>query len=280
MSSKRPRLSNRTRPRTVRSRVGSARAGRLLALGVLFAAAGCASPRGAPASHLEALRALDAEPPASRAIAALDRLKLLALPQGALLPGCAVPLVVFEPGYRAMVEDALAGDRLLAVAMLAPGAERDPEARPKLRPTACLAMLEDAETLPGGRFRIAVRGLLRIRIAGEPRTDRPYREVVAQIDDEEPEADSRDLQTLHRSVSQLWGLLPRPRRQALLAASTAGLDPGNLCDAMAAAVLDEPEELQSILETFEVRARVRRLTGLVGGRLLSVQPRPYDGLLS
>ena len=43
------------------------------------------------------------------------------------------PLHIFEPRYRAMLEESLADDRLIGMALLAPGWENDYEGRPPLR---------------------------------------------------------------------------------------------------------------------------------------------------
>ena len=59
-------------------------------------------------------------PPTPRA--ALDKacaaLKVFPLHGVVVLPGTPAPFHIFEPRYKALVEDALAGDRLLAVATL------------------------------------------------------------------------------------------------------------------------------------------------------------------
>ena len=67
------------------------------------------------------------EPLAPEELAALP---IFPLPRVVLLPGAALPLHVFEPRYRAMMHDCLeAGPRAIAMAMLAPGWERDYEGR-------------------------------------------------------------------------------------------------------------------------------------------------------
>ena len=51
------------------------------------------------------------------------RIPLFPLPGVVLLPGTMLPLHIFEPRYRAMVADALAGDRMIGMAKLKPGWE-------------------------------------------------------------------------------------------------------------------------------------------------------------
>ena len=56
------------------------------------------------------------------------------LPNAVLFPGVFLPLHIFEPRYRAMVADALEGDRLIGMMLLKPGWESDYEGRPPVYP--------------------------------------------------------------------------------------------------------------------------------------------------
>ena len=111
--------------------------------------------------------AMDEQSDGARVDAALGRLKVFPLPKAVLLPGSGLPLHVFEPRYRALVEEALESDRVMAVARLAPGWESAYEGRPRLMPVAGAGVIEEHEKLPDGRFNILVRGVARVRIRGE-----------------------------------------------------------------------------------------------------------------
>jgi len=211
---------------------------------------------------------------------ALGRLKVFPLPKAVLLPGSALPLHVFEPRYRAMVAEALEGDRVLSVAMLAPGWEQDYEGRPALRPLAGVGIVEEAEKLPDGRYDLLVRGVARARFLGEHAPDKPFREMKAELAEEAPASDRQQVDLVRRAVLQLTESLPEDLAQALATAAARIPDPGTLCDVVAAAVLDEPEDLQAVLEALDVQARVRKLLGEIGGMLLAAHPSPPDGLLS
>ncbi len=209
-------------------------------------------------------------------LTALDRLKVFPLPDAVLLPGGALTLAVFEPRYRALVDDALRGDRLLAIARFAPGRGDDSDGQARLRPTACLGFIEAARGRARGRQQILVRGVTRIRIVGEHPRTAPYREVHAELADEPPCESSVELDTVRAALAPLWGLLPPERREAL-AEATHLTDPGALCDAIALAVVDEPDELQALLEATGLRARSRRLLERIGALLFDAQPRPPRG---
>ena len=64
--------------------------------------------------------------------------RLFPLPNLVLFPHVLQPLHIFEPRYCDLLEAALADDRLIAMAVLAPGWEKDYEGRPPVHPIACL----------------------------------------------------------------------------------------------------------------------------------------------
>ena len=63
--------------------------------------------------------------------------RVFPLPNLVMFPHVMQPLHIFEPRYRAMLEEALEDDRLIAMGLLAPGWEQQSEGRPTLRNTAC-----------------------------------------------------------------------------------------------------------------------------------------------
>jgi hypothetical protein len=92
---------------------------------------------------------------------------------GALLfPRTRLPLHIFEPRYRAMVQDAMKGDRLIA--MIQPRDSRDP---PTLFDVGCLGHIADCEPLSDGRFNVELEGLGRFRVAREAVVETLYRQV-------------------------------------------------------------------------------------------------------
>jgi len=94
--------------------------------------------------------------------------------EAVLLPGTHLPFHVFEPRYRAMLADALAGDRLVGLHPLDADGPSLPDGRPALRPYGCAGEVVEHEALPDGRSNIVLRGAFRYRLEGE-RTGRAYR---------------------------------------------------------------------------------------------------------
>src|ERR1041384_3715325 len=86
------------------------------------------------------------------------RARLFPLPNLVMFPHVVQPLHIFEPRYREMLEDALASDRLIAMALLAPGWEDDYHGRPALYPTACLGRVTTSHRLEDGRYNLLLEG--------------------------------------------------------------------------------------------------------------------------
>lgn len=100
------------------------------------------------------------------------------LPGTVFFPGTLLPLNVFEPRYRAMVRDAAASDRLIAMALLRPGWESDYAGRPPIHPIGTVGRIEQLEPQDDGRFHMRLIGLTRVRF-DELTSTRPYR--LAQV---------------------------------------------------------------------------------------------------
>ena len=103
------------------------------------------------------------------------RIPVFPLAGALLFPRAQLPLHIFEPRYRAMVRDALAGDRLIG--MIQPRGAGEP---PPLFDVGCLGRIEGAEELEDGRFNIVLEGLGRFRVAREASVETLYRQVDAE----------------------------------------------------------------------------------------------------
>ena len=126
------------------------------------------------------------------------------LPDVMLFPNVSRPLHIFEPRYRAMVADALRGDRIIGMVLLRPGYEADYEGRPPVYPIGCAGVITDVEELPDGRFNIVLGGLVKFRVTGEDQS-RSYR--LAHVDAIPEVPDDEDRAALPKQRQQLEALL-------------------------------------------------------------------------
>lgn len=99
------------------------------------------------------------------------------LPNVVLFPHMLLPLHVFEPRYREMVRDAARGARLIGMALLREGWERDYHGRPPVFPVGTVGEMVHLEDLPDGRSNIMLRGLRVYSIQEELDRGTTYRQV-------------------------------------------------------------------------------------------------------
>lgn len=194
------------------------------------------------------------------------RARLFPLPNVALFPQVVQPLHIFEPRYRQMTADALAGDRLIAVVLLKPGWEDLFHGKPAIHKVACLGRIIADQELPDGRFNIVLRGLKRIRIRREVDSERDYREAQVDLLECNPPDDIQTASELRKKLAEV--LLPRfedqgAARQQVNDLFHSELTLGALVDVLGFALPFPPEMKQSLLEQLDVPKRAKQLIHLV-----------------
>ena len=199
-----------------------------------------------------------------------DLLPIFPLPNVVLFPNVFLPLHIFEARYREMIADALASDRLIGMALLRPGWERDYEGRPPVYPIGCSGVITHVERLTDGRYNIVLRGLERFRIVAEDDT-KAYRRAATEPLTERPIA-ADDRQFLKNARARLEALLTATLRRAhgdapdLRTATAMGDE--DLVNALAQYLDLEPLERQALLEHDSLRTRAESLGELLEMKLL------------
>src|SRR3982751_2832896 len=119
------------------------------------------------------------------------------LPNVVLFPNVFLPLHIFEPRYRAMVADALKGDRIIGMTLLRPGYEARYDGRPPVYATGCAGLITHSDRRPTGRYDIVLRGREKSRILAED-DSQPYRLAQIEAVPESMPATDRDEIRAHR----------------------------------------------------------------------------------
>ena len=188
------------------------------------------------------------------------------LPNVVLFPNVFLPLHIFEPRYRQMVDEALNGDRIIGMVLLRPGWEGDYEGRPAVYPIGCAGVITHAERLADGRFNIVLRGMEKFRIASED-SGRAYR--LAQVEPvPEPSAESVrvEMRSERRRLETL--LVPQPEGQPTEAKVPSSMPDEDLVNALAQYLEFEPVEKQALLERDGTLDRCRSLIELLEMKVL------------
>jgi Lon protease-like protein len=183
--------------------------------------------------------------------------RLFPLPDLVLFPSVVQPLHIFEPRYRRLTADALAGDRLMAPALLKPGWEEDYHAQPPVFPVVCLGRIFKEEQLADGRLNLLLHGLSRARILEELQDDRPYRTARVELLKEGPEpTGAADRAARERLAGEMerWLAARKSALEQLAKLLNSGLPLGILCDIFAFALPFESQRKQELLaETHPAR---------------------------
>jgi ATP-dependent Lon protease len=200
---------------------------------------------------------------------------VMTLPNATLFPQALLPLYIFEPRYRQMLVDALHSNRMFSVAMQRPGTSRESPA-----PVAGLGLIRVSVGHRDGTSHLILQGLARVELEETVRY-KPYRiQRIRAL--QTPPCDNVKVDALVAKVRELLeerinlGLpfpfpvmspekteaTPTPPAfspKEILNYLDSISDPEQAADLVSCAVLPGAAERQTILETVEVEARLRRL---------------------
>jgi Lon protease-like protein len=180
-----------------------------------------------------------------------------------LLPGGELPLRIFEPRYLNMVDDVMAGDRMIGMIQTRAGGER---ARPNLAGVGCAGRITSFNETSDGTYLITLTGVCRFGVGDELPVRTPYRQVRAAFDpfaedlgDEEVEADQFDRSRFVKALKVYLN-----RRELDIDWETAETAPlESLVTSLAMGLPFEPAEKQALLEAPSLAARCEALTALL-----------------
>ena len=173
-----------------------------------------------------------------------------------LFPDVSRPLYIFEGRYRAMVADALKGDRIIGMTTLKPGYEADYRGRPPIYEIGCAGLITSFEELPGGRYNIELRGFLKFRVTGEDNS-RAYR--LAQVGAMPEMLDDDERTALHTERQRLEDLITKGGDSKVPPETTDE----QLVNMVAQYLPMDHAERQSLLELRNVLVRARALNTLI-----------------
>ncbi len=197
-----------------------------------------------------------------------DELPVLPIRNAVLFPGAVAPFDVGREKSVALVEDV---DNLTAP-VIAIFAQKDPSTddptKEELHPVGCAARVLKALKHSSGNYSLILQGLCRIRLDETTQTSPYMKARIVRLEetgreDDEADALSMSLRDIAKQVIQLMPELPR-EAGSLIDSIQA---PGALAD-LVAANLDAPvDEKSALLETIEVKERIRKVLRLLTRQL-------------
>ena len=193
-----------------------------------------------------------------------DPLPIFPLSGALLLPRGELPLNIFEPRYLAMIDAALAGDRVIG--MIQPCEPETKVLKPALMAVGCAGRITGFRETEDGRCLITLTGICRFAIARELDVPTPFRQVapdyVPFIADLRPPSDTGWEFPRDRLMLALKTYLSDRNLQADWESMTSAPAEA-LVNALAMLCPFEPAEKQALLEAIGWPERVETLIALL-----------------
>jgi ATP-dependent Lon protease len=188
-----------------------------------------------------------------------ETLPILGLSDIVIFPGAVVPLLVETGPSLKLVDDIVAGDRLLGAVL-----QRRPEvpepAPEDLFEVGCVSRLSKMMKFPDGTVRVLVEGLWRMRV-NKFQSPAPYLRAAFELLRDDTE-DSIELQAMlrnaHKQFEEIAKMSTALSDQVKIAALNTD-HPGQFADLIAANLNLPLEDRQKLLETSSVRERLQKL---------------------
>jgi ATP-dependent Lon protease len=196
-----------------------------------------------------------------------SELPVLPLKDTVVFPDSVLPLAIGQERSVRLVDDVVAGNRLLAL-VASKDAETEQPGWDDLHEIGTAAVVQKMIRVPDGSLRILVQGIRRIRLIDKLQ-DEPYlvgRFIeVPDVYEETPQTQalSQNVQTL---FARLIGLVPYLPEELALAAANVD-DPSALCHLVASTLRLKTEEKQQLLELDDVEKRLRSVLVILNREL-------------
>ena len=180
-----------------------------------------------------------------------------------LLPGGQMPLNIFEPRYLQMIDDAMRGERIIAMCQPRFDIPESNNPRFPLCDVGCLGRITSLAETGDGRYVLTLQGICRFRVTEELSSTTPYRQIAIQPfgadleerDDKEDEVDREGLLTAFRAYLDANGM--EADWESVSRASDA-----TLVNALSMMSPYGPAEKQALLEAADLKTRAETLIAI------------------
>jgi Lon protease-like protein len=213
-----------------------------------------------------------------------EALCLFPLSNVVLFPGLSTPLHLFEPRYRQLARDVLAGDRRIGMVVVRPEFADEMSGDPPVYPIGCWGRVTESQKLPDGRINIVLQGESRFRIAEElPKADDQLyrRALVVPLEDPYAESERERVARLRASITEDVTVLVRrtqPERSASLRPEFfSGVDDATFVNLLSNAFALPVEDKQGLLEAETIPARFARLASVLRFQRAELEASPELG---
>ena len=191
---------------------------------------------------------------------ALAAIPIFPLPQVVLFPEAILPLHVFEPRYRAMVQHCMATHGAMVIAQVIPG--EDEHGRPRISPVAGGGIVIEHQPLADGRANIVLRGRARLRLEElDPEDSRPFRMARATVLEDMSVSVRQNDRTALVAAATMFASEVKKHDPSFTFRLPALLDASRVADLCAFQLVVDAGVRQAVLDELDPRVRVEMVLG-------------------
>lgn len=185
-----------------------------------------------------------------------ERCGVMLLPDCTLFPHGGLPLYIFEPRYRKMLEEALEGDCFFAVARLLGNEEGEPA--DYVAPVGTIGLVRASREQNDGTSQLLIHGVMRVRFTEwSGGRDYPYAGIEPVVSVFTPENQAAAaMKTLRGAVEDAVRLLAEDVQSGVFALLDRADEPGLMTDIICQQFIHEADLRQSLLEMELVGDRI------------------------
>lgn len=195
-----------------------------------------------------------------------DIIPIFPLPSIVFFPETYLPLHIFEPRYREMVQDASSQGHCIGMALLKDGWEEQYYQNPPIHDLGCVGRIISLHKLSDGRYNIVLQGLKRCTYT-EQETPTLYRTAKTTLRPPAPPPSlTVDIRMQLESVAQEY-LQWRKATELSQIINSGQLTDSILVNNLSAGLDFSPLEKQFLLESDDLTQQARRLTDLLRFKL-------------
>lgn len=169
-------------------------------------------------------------------------------------PNTLLPLHIFEPRYKEMVNNALNDEKIIGMALLRPGWEKDYYGNPAVYDVIGMGRIVSTDFFEDGKINIVLYGLKRAKIVEEIE-GLTFRQARVSIIENEYDADNDNLRSTIEELIYKWNLYLDEKQKSHRINVNTKLPLENLTDALASLIFPNVFDKQQLLEEINVHKR-------------------------
>lgn len=186
------------------------------------------------------------------------KLPIFPLPTVVFFPHTYLPLRIFEPRYTQMISDAMAGEKMIGMALFKPGWEKHYDGNPEVHEVVGMGRIVNIEEVERDRYNIVLYGLRRARIV-ELVTDLPYRVAKVDLLEETVAAEDEGIRTRVLELLARWNSLFTEDQRAHMIEVDPSAPLSQIADELVSSQIPSVAEKQKLLGELEVERRLNQV---------------------